>query len=370
MTLFAIILFSICCLYITIQLVYLFLLYSRQPAAYPPSRVYPTISILVAARNEEDNILNCLTHLDALDYPKDKIEILIGNDHSDDATQQIAEKFIAGKPHFRLLNLQGDEHPQTRGKARVLAVLGEAAKGDILLITDADITVNSQWAKGMVAALESTGAGMVAGITNICGKKLFARFQQVDWLYFMGIFYTFSDIGKPLSAVGNNMAVLRKAYDATGGYVKIPFSITEDYALFKAVRSQGYTTVQLMNTDTLLESQPMNDLQGLIKQRKRWLVGGWDLPLVFRAMIFVFGAWYVALPLFLFTPFIKEALILLLAKLIIQWLQLLRIGKCLNLNIKTSAAVYLYDFYLFVMIPLTSIAFFLPGNKVWKGRRF
>lgn len=363
-------LLGLCGLYIAIQLFYLLLLYSQQPKNYPSLDNYPSISILVAARNEEDNILNCMKHLNQLDYPADKIEILIGNDLSTDNTKSIIENYIADKKHFRLINLTGDEHPQTKGKARVLAVLGEQAKGEVLLITDADITVNTMWAKGMTDALIGSGSGLVAGITNIKADTLFSKFQQVDWLYFMGIFYAFSGIGKPLSAVGNNMAILKSAYDATGGYVKIPFSITEDYALFKAIRQQGFTTHQLMNKATLLYSQPITTLDGLIKQRKRWLVGGWDLPLVFRLMIFVFGTWYIALPLLLFTPFIWEGIALLIIKEFIQLLQLLRINSNLKLKPEHPVAVLFYDVYLFIMIPLTSIAFFLPGNNVWKGRKY
>ncbi|MES2617086.1 MAG: glycosyltransferase [Bacteroidota bacterium] len=370
MTVFGCLLIGLCSLYIAIQLFYLLLLYRQRPKQYQALDNYPSISILVAARNEEDNILNCLHHLNYLNYPSDKVEILIGNDLSTDNTKAIIEQYIADKPKFRLINLTGDEHPQTRGKARVLAVLGEQARGEVLLITDADITVNPQWAKGMTEALIGSQSGLVAGITNIKAETMFAKFQQVDWLYFMGIFYAFSGIGKPLSAVGNNMAVLKSAYDATGGYVKIPFSITEDYALFKAVRQKGYTTQQLMSPETLLYSQPIENLNGLIKQRKRWLVGGWDLPLMFRLMIFIFGTWYIALPLLLLTPFIWQGICLLIVKEFIQLFQLLRINSNLKLKPEHPVAILFYDVYLFIIIPITSIAFFLPGNNVWKGRKY
>lgn len=362
------ILFAI--LYILIQVFYLFLLIITGQEAFEEPGEYPSISILVAARNEEQNILHCLESLNELDYPKEKTEIIVGNDSSTDNTQTIIEQFIADKPQFRRINLKGDEFPQTRGKARVLAVLAAEAKGQVLMITDADILVNKRWAKGMTKALLSSGAGMVAGVTNIRAYNFFTRFQQVDWLYFMGIFYTFSFIKKPISAVGNNMALLREAYDATGGYGTIPFSITEDYALFKAVRDKGYATRQLMDNDTLLYSKPIDTLMGLLKQRKRWLVGGFDLPLYYKAMLFIFGTWYLSVPVLLFTGHWVLVLGLLIFKDFVQLFQILLINGKLRLKVEHPMAVFLYDLYLFVVIPLTVLYFFIPVKTVWKGRKY
>jgi cellulose synthase/poly-beta-1,6-N-acetylglucosamine synthase-like glycosyltransferase len=264
----------------------------------------------------------------------------------------------------------GNEYPQTKGKARVLAVLASFAKGEVILITDADIVVNRLWAKAMVNALIKSKSGLVAGVTNIKATNLFTQFQQVDWLYFMGIFYVFSYIKKPISAVGNNMAVLKKAYLETGGYEAIPFSVTEDYALFKSIRKNGYETVQLMNSETILYSKPIDSLMGLLKQRKRWLIGGKDLPYYYRLMIFIFGSWYIALPVLLFSKFWLLALCILIFKDFIQLFQIIQINKKLELKIENPLAVLFYDLYLFIFIPLTVIYSILPGKIVWKGREY
>ncbi|MDI1232919.1 MAG: glycosyltransferase [bacterium] len=360
----------VCLVYILIQIFYLFLLLKTRSKSHASLIDYPQISILVAARNEENNILHCLESIEQLDYPKDKIEILIGNDSSTDSTANIIEAFIAHHPQFKCIHLTGDEFPQTKGKARVLAVLAQAAKGEILMITDADIIVNPQWAKGMTHALMESKSGLVAGVTNIKANNLFTSFQQVDWLYFMGIFYAFSSIKKPISAVGNNMAFLKKAYLETGGYENIPFSITEDYALFKAIRRKGYSTMQLMDKDTLLYSKPIDTFSGLMRQRKRWLVGGYDLPAYYRLMIFIFGAWYIALPVLLFTHFWLLAIGMLVSKEFIQLFQILNINKKLNLKTEHPIAVLFYDIYLFLIIPATLAFFLLPGKTVWKGRKY
>lgn len=360
---------TICSVYLIIQSVYLWILGRLKRSSVTDTEEFPTVSILVAARNEADNILDCLRSLDMLEYPEDKIEILIGNDQSTDYTQMQVENFIRNKPKFRLINLSGNEHPTTKGKARVLATLAHAAKGEYFLITDADITVGRNWAKAMVSTMINENAEMVGGTTNIHANKLLEKYQQVDWLYFMGIIHSFAAIGRNLTVVGNNMGLRARSYFSIGGYENIPFSITEDYALFKAFEERGFKVTQRLNNDTMVYSKPIEDIKGILKQRKRWLTGGWALPFYYHLMMFIFGAWYFALPALLILNW-KLALILLLVKDVIQLFQLIKINRQLELKIEHPIAVLTYELYLFLMIPLTSVYFLTNRSTTWKGRKY
>ena len=62
----------------------------------------PLVSVLLAVRNEEENIIACLNALDNMDYPKDRIEILIGDDLSDDSTNSIIQNYISDKTNFKI----------------------------------------------------------------------------------------------------------------------------------------------------------------------------------------------------------------------------------------------------------------------------
>lgn len=360
---------SLCLIYLFIQLIYLLILGKLKKKDIQYVEQLPTVSILVAARNEAKNIIDCLSALNQLDYPEDRIEIIVGNDQSTDYTQMLIENFIKNKPKFRLINLSGHEHPSTKGKARVLATLAHAAKGEYYLITDADIVVNPQWAKAMVSTMLNDQAEMVGGTTNIKADYLIDKYQQVDWLYFMGIIHSFAAIGKNLTVVGNNMGISARAYHAIGGYESIPFSITEDYALFKVFKQKGYKITQKLNHETMVYSKPIETIKGILKQRKRWLTGGWDLPFYYHIMMFIFGAWYFALPVLFFFNW-KLALFLLLFKDFIQLFQLLKINYTLNLSVEHPVAVLTYELYLFFMIPLTSLYFLFNRNTTWKGRKY
>lgn len=330
---------------------------------------WPVVTVLVAARNEADNIIDCLTALDALDYPDGKLEVLIGNDQSTDYTRMLTEQFIKNKPKFRLINLTGTEFPRTRGKARVLAVLTQHAQGEYYLITDADIKVHPGWAKAMIADMVHNQADMCGGTTNISADTLFGRFQQVDWIYFMGIIHSFAAIGKPLTVVGNNMGISRKAYESTGGYSKIPFSITEDYALFNAVKNNGFKVFQKLSGDSMVYSKPVDTVKAVLKQRKRWMTGGWELPFYYHVMIFIFGAWYICFPILLILNW-KLALSFWIFKAGTQLFQLLRLNRLLGINTEYPLAVFLYDLYLLMMVPLTAIYFLAPTGNSWKGRTY
>ncbi len=340
-----------------------------QKKTFQPLENYPEISILVAARNEAHQILDCLESLNQMDYDHAKVEFLIGNDQSTDDTQQVVEQYIADKPHFKLINLTGNEHPQTKGKARVLACLGEHAKGEYLLITDADIQVNKMWAKGLVAALVQQKVDLIGGTTLIQTNHFFEKFQQVDWLYFMGIINVLDALKHPITMVGNNMAFSNKAYQSVGGYQTIPFSITEDYALFKSFRQKKYQSAHVLNSETLVFSSAIDTFIGILKQRKRWLVGGWDLPFIFRALLFLFASWYFVLPILFFFNW-KLALLLFIIKCFLQLFQILMIYQHLETKPKHWIAILLYDLYLFFIIPASGIYFLMPAKTVWKGRQY
>lgn len=355
--------------YVFIMLVYGYKLIYFKKDVYLNEASEFLISILVAARNEEENILDCLIALNLLDYDKNKMEILIGNDDSTDKTQSIIESFIKDKPQFKLINIKNDEPSNTKGKARVLAILAAKGKGDIFLITDADIKVNENWANGMVQYFKSDKIAMIGATTSIKSDVFLGFIQKLDWMYFMGIINVLDKINRPITMVGNNMAFTKKAYEEIGGYNAIPFSITEDYALFHAFRKKGLKTKQILNLETLSFSKPAITFRAILTQRKRWLQGGLSMPLFFKILIFVFSLWYFFLPVLFFFNW-KLALLLFVFKNFIQLLQLHKLFQLIQAKAPSILLGVCFEIYLFLVIPLTGLSLFLGGKSLWKGRRY
>ena len=104
----------------------------------------PDVSVIVAARNEEENILRCLKSLDRLEYPEDKLQIILVDDRSTDNTQNLVDNFIIDKPKFTKI-VTKKEIGRLKGKTNALANALEIASGEIILTTDADCVVTATW---------------------------------------------------------------------------------------------------------------------------------------------------------------------------------------------------------------------------------
>ncbi|MDZ7898164.1 MAG: glycosyltransferase [Arcicella sp.] len=327
----------------------------------------PKITIWIAARNEEHNILNCLQSIEKLNYPKENLQVLIGNDQSEDNTKSIIKDFIEGKSQFQLIDIQKVINNQ-RGKANVLANLYEHSTGKYFLICDADVTVNPAWVNGIIANFENDSKiGHQVGITAIKSTKLWHHFQSIDWLHALTLLKITADLKIPLTGLGNNSAVTREAYEATGGYAKIPFSITEDFALFHEVVQKGYSFKNTINQQVFNQTLPMANLKEFLHQRKRWMVGALQCPWWIVALLFLQALF---LPLLVIIGFVfswKMAAIIWFIKWFNQTITVLPTILKLR-QFQLIKHLILYEFYA-NWWQLTMIIFYYSPVKVdWKGR--
>jgi cellulose synthase/poly-beta-1,6-N-acetylglucosamine synthase-like glycosyltransferase len=327
----------------------------------------PKITIWIAARNEEDNILNCLQSIYKLNYPKECLQVLIGNDQSEDNTKSIVLNYINDKSYFQLIDIQKVINNQ-RGKANVLANLYKHSKGEYFLICDADVTVNPDWVNGMINNFENDSSiGHQVGITSIKSTRLLHHFQSIDWLHALTLLKIAADLKIPLTGLGNNSAITRVAYEATGGYANIPFSITEDFALFHEVVKKGYGFRNTINQRVFNQTLPIFNLKEFLHQRKRWMVGALQCP------------WWIVTLLFLQALFLP---ILMIIGFVFSWkiAGLVWLVKWLNQTITVLPTIiklkqfqlirylFLYEIYANCW-QLTMIIFYYSPVKVdWKGR--
>lgn len=323
---------------------------------------WPKVSILLAVRNEEENIERCLSSLVALDYPKDKIEILIGDDDSSDNTYALVEQLIEHHPNCFLFKID-DQVSHQKAKAKVLVQLAQKATGQYYFVTDADMRLSKSWIKEMVTAAES-GIDIITGVTLVEDNKC----QSIDWLFAIAMIYILDCLGKPVTTMGNNMMISKRAYEAVGGYEKIPFSITEDMELFLHVRKAGFKVKHIFNDSVLGFTKSIKEVSTLFHQRKRWMHGALQLkwPMI---TILVIQAFYFPFIIcaFIFSPFI--ALGLFIVKTMIQALFIHLSAKTLKHKV-SFINIFLYEFYSW-FVSIGSGLFYLSGTKViWKGRKY
>lgn len=352
----------------------LHLLYSlenKYPAKDTEEQSLPFISVLVAARNEEKNLASCLESLLAQNYPLDKIEILVGNDASSDSTLAIAQSYGAKFSHLMTWDISSDSMSQTKGKARVLAFLAQKAKGEFLLVTDADCIVIPDWAKTLIQAFEPNIA-IVTGFTELSfSRNLFQQLQRVDWLLFMGINNILSDtFFSSATTIGNNMAIRSTAYWQTGGYEKIPFSLTEDFKLYVELKKIGWQTRNLISANAKVQSYAQDSWGSLLSQRQRWVRGaGKELSIKWKWILALLASTYVLFALLLFiNP--KVALLFWSLRFFLQFLSLQAISSKISSPPLSFFHLVLYEFFSFTLLFLSFILMLLPIQVKWKGRKF
>ncbi|MDA7748367.1 glycosyltransferase [Bacteroidia bacterium] len=328
---------------------------------------FPMVSILLAARNEEQLILRNLTAINALNYPKDRLEVLIGNDDSSDNTAQLVTDFIQDKPHFQLFHIDKTVG-KGRGKANVLGQLAHKASGEFYFITDVDVKLPQNWILALLQEF-TDGVGLVSGTTKCERGSLFATLQSIDWLHFMGYIKAFANVGIGCTSVGNNMVVRAEAYWQTGGYEEIDFSITEDYKLFQEVTNRGWEWRTLLGPDSLGLAWYIPSVKEMLHQRKRWLIGARELPLNWKGMIILYGLFIpVVLAIFWFNP--RLAFAIWISKFLVQ--SVFIIFLCLATERRPFSFLYLlvYEFYVILNTAATAIFYWLPIQSVWKGREY
>lgn len=237
----------------------------------------PLVSVLVAARNEEENLANCLHCLANQDFEQ-PWEVWIADDHSTDQTAAIAATFCEHFPHFHFTTVP-DSVGEVRGKALALGEMAQKAGGRIFLVCDADMQMPAGWISAMVSAMHRHNTDLINGTTSTAGNSWFSALQAIDWLLPQGTFAWLSHLGITYTAMGNNMGITRKAYDATGGYLNLPFSLTEDFELFKHARNKGFSLIHEYSLDVFGVSAPQKSVGDWVTQHVRWMIGFMQLPL-------------------------------------------------------------------------------------------
>ena len=335
----------------------------------------PSISILIAARNEENTITDCLRAIVQLNSIGGLVEVLVGNDESTDETAQRIDAFTAAHPGFRRIDITKQTNG-LMGKANVLAQLARQAKGTLLFFTDADTQVPPNWLTEM--SRQFTGnVGIVTGVTlpgvdspgvDSPGSKLFHKLQTIDWLYNLTLTHLVSSFGIPVTAMGNNMAVSRAAYEAVGGYESLPFSVTEDYTLFRAIVRKGYGFRNLLSQEVLARTTPVGTLMPWLQQRKRWMRGAMQLPI---GMVVLLYANYLMLLLLLVLAWLSPVLAVAayVFRLLVQT-TVLSFGLSRLRQTNLGFYALLFEPYQLFLGPLSVLYYWLSGRVEWKGRKY
>ena len=340
---------------------------------YGRTDLKPSVTILVAARNEEEYLPACLDSLVNQTYPSDLLQIIIINDQSSDKTKQIVIDYAKEFSYLELVNTY-DQQNGLKGKMNALAQGMDWARGEIILVTDADCRVPGTWVSEM-AAYFTEGVALVGSLTAIHqpdGKSgFFDNIQAFDWYFLQAIAAGTAGINLPVSVLGNNFGFKKSVYNLIGGFRSMDFSLTEDMTLLNTIaKNTDLKIVYPLQKSTMIQSLPLNNLGDFIQQRKRWLSGGMKAPLwgwILMSTSFL-AHFSIVVNLFLlnFTIAVISGLLLTLGiDLSLLWRMLRKSG-----NLKVIKYFIPFEFFYFFYTIILAIDLIFPGRIYWKERSF
>jgi cellulose synthase/poly-beta-1,6-N-acetylglucosamine synthase-like glycosyltransferase len=232
---------------------------------------YPMVSVLIPAHNEEIVIEATLQAMVHLEYPKDKLEIIVINDKSSDRTGEIAKCFSEQFPFVRVV--QTDPLFAGKGKSAALNYGLMHSNGEVIVVYDADNTPEPKALHYLVAGLQADQkAGAVVGKFRVlnANKNLLTRFINIEtvtfqWLAQGGRWFWFK-----LSTIpGTNFAIRRDILEKIGGWDEK--ALSEDTELSFRVYNQGYH-IRFFPAAVTWEQEP-ETWRVWWKQRTRWARG-------------------------------------------------------------------------------------------------
>ncbi|GJE18530.1 glycosyltransferase [Methylobacterium marchantiae] len=202
------------------------------------------VSILIPARDEEATI--AATIRAALASTGIAVEVLVGDDHSTDATAGIVRALAEADPRVRLVSVPALAEGWT-GKNHACAALAERAKGEHLLFIDADVTLSPGAAAGLVAHARSSGAALVSAVPRQIMRSLGERLT-VPMINFLLVGYLPVPMMRASlrpalgAACGQLVLVDRSVYVGTGGHGAIRGRLHDGVFLPRILRHAGHRT--------------------------------------------------------------------------------------------------------------------------------
>ncbi len=223
------------------------------------------VSIVIAARNEEDNILNLLTALSIQTYKN--FEIIIIDDHSTDQTTEIIKK-------YNLINCNLNSLPENQsGKKIAIANAIKLSKGELILATDADCIPDKNWVKSMVSFYNSEQAEFIIGpVKQSASKNLFQQFFSLDFLSLQTAGAGSAEMKKPFICNGANIAFTKNVWENISKFQGNQFASGDDvFLLHNAINLLPKNKIRfIFSEDAMVLTDAPTNIKAFFNQRIRW----------------------------------------------------------------------------------------------------
>ncbi len=282
---------------------------------------YPSLAIVVAARNEENNIRRTVESLAAQNYPADRYNIIVINDRSSDTTGVILKDLQGTVPNLKIITIT-ECPPGVSPKKHALIQAVKTTQCAFILTTDADCVHHPDWLSSYTGLMEKN-LGVATGITlfqlddyRSGFEKLWQNMQNIEYMSHQIVLAGAIGHNVGFSANGNNMLFNRQLYDDYEHDALQKKVISgDDFFIIQTAEKMHYRLKFNLHPAGTVHTPPQRTLRDLINQRARWSskIGKASAPVLLFSMNTFF--YYLGLTLYpfllLFSPGFWLAFVLL-----------------------------------------------------------
>ena len=237
------------------------------------SKLNTKISIIIPARNEQENIGNCLQSIIEQSYPAHLFEVLVVDDHSTDNTAAIIKSYASH--NVKLISLKDfiSANEINSYKKKAIEISIQQSNGELIVTSDADCIFPKNWLTTIADFYETKRpVFIVMPVLISYGKKMIEVFQSLDFMTLQGI--TGASVHKKFHSMcnGANLAYTKEAFIAVNGFKGIDnIASGDDMLLMHKIYNQFPNNIEyLKSKEVIVKTNPVSTVQQFFNQRIRW----------------------------------------------------------------------------------------------------
>ena len=227
-----------------------------------------TVSLIIPFRDEKHNLEHSLPFIMNLSYPSSLLEVIYVNDHSQDGSEEFVSGIIKGKPNFHLLHSGTGSY----GKKAALMEASLAARGELLLFTDADCCPVPEWVKTMASFYFNKDPVMITGPVIMHNRQgLFNKLQALELFSLTGTSAGSIAAGDPVLCSGANIGFNRKVYLKSFDHIKPEVNTGDDIFMMLYLKKVYPGKIFFVKSrEAVVFTEPVKHLFAFARQRARW----------------------------------------------------------------------------------------------------
>ena len=227
------------------------------------------VSVVVACRNEQKNLPALLDSIAQQSYPGNLFEVIFVDDGSTDKTLEVLSEF-AGISNILTLNSIG------KGKKQALRTGIIAAKGNLIITTDADCRMGKNWIRIIAAFYELNRPDMIICPVQIeSAPGIFGKFQELEFMSLQGITAGSAISEEPTMCNGANLAFKKSMYLHHSDYLHDEINSGDDIFLMHNLKKEYRSKILwLESSDAMVMTESSSTIGSFLKQRSRWISKG------------------------------------------------------------------------------------------------